>query len=170
MTEQVTERSIYAGGALSDLKQAWGAVARSFDFTGRATRTELAAYYIASTVLLVVVAAVVPADLALGPRGLMEMAIGLALLVPLPAAIVRRLHDRDTPGYGALIFVAWTIAAKYSAWRDYSNGPHEGFDPFEAYPVIGWVLAAALLVLLVVLLQPGTVGPNRFGPDPRGRD
>ncbi len=100
MTEQAFERSIYAGGALSDLKQAWGAVGRSFDLTGRATRTELVAYYIASTVLLAVVAAVVPADLAPVPRDIMIMAIGVAFLVPLPAAIVRRLHDQGRQATG----------------------------------------------------------------------
>jgi uncharacterized membrane protein YhaH (DUF805 family) len=36
---------------------------------------------------------------------------------------------------------------------------------------LGWVLGAGALYLFVVLvLLPGTHGPNRYGPDPRIHD
>lgn len=41
-----------------------------------------------------------------------------------------------------------------------------GFVVLSAVPVVGFL---ASIALFVVLLLPGTVGPNRFGEDPKGR-
>ncbi len=65
----------------------------------------------------------------------------LALLVPMIAVVVRRLHDRDMSGWWYLgVIVASMI------------------------PVVGFLASIALLVLMFL---PGTPGPNRFGPDPK---
>ena len=62
-------------------------------------------------------------------------------LVPSIAVVVRRLHDRDMSGWWYLgIIVASMI------------------------PIVGTLASIALLVLMVL---PGTPGPNRFGPDPK---
>lgn len=66
----------------------------------------------------------------------------LAILIPVIAVQVRRLHDRDLSGW-------WLL----------------GFYVASAIPVIGFVASIALLVFMCL---PGTVGPNRFGPDPKG--
>jgi uncharacterized membrane protein YhaH (DUF805 family) len=63
---------------------------------------------------------------------------------------VRRFHDQDRPGWLALIPTGVAIAASLGL-------------PIPA--------AVALLVFvgfLIALFLPGTIGPNRYGPDPRG--
>ena len=66
---------------------------------------------------------------------------GLAVLVPSIALTVRRLHDRNMSGWWYLgILVASLI------------------------PFVGLFASLAYLVLM---LLPGTDGPNRFGPDPK---
>jgi len=66
---------------------------------------------------------------------------GLAVIIPAIAVVVRRLHDRDMSGwwYLGLILVSWI-------------------------PIVGLV---AVIAFLVLMFLPGTVGPNRFGPDPK---
>ena len=65
----------------------------------------------------------------------------LAALIPSIAVTVRRLHDRDMSGWWYLgVIVASLI------------------------PILNIVAAIGFLVLM---LLPGTAGPNRFGPDPK---
>ncbi len=87
----------------------------------------------------------------------------------LAAAIVRRLHDRDTSGYWALLPVPFMVMGQVlapAAMQSFSPGP--GQDP-TAFLLSGlnsalyWI---AVVVLVVMLVQAGTRGPNRFGPEP----
>lgn len=66
----------------------------------------------------------------------------LAAFVPSIAVTVRRLHDRDMSGW-------WYL----------------GFIIFSFIPIVGLIASIAFLVLM---LLPGTPGPNQFGPDPKG--
>lgn len=65
----------------------------------------------------------------------------LAVLIPSIAVTVRRLHDRDMSGWWYLAFFVGGMI-----------------------PYIGFIASIALLVLMVL---PGTEGPNRFGEDPK---
>jgi uncharacterized membrane protein YhaH (DUF805 family) len=65
----------------------------------------------------------------------------LVALLPSIAVTIRRLHDRDMSGWW---YLGLTVA---------------GF-----IPLIGFAASIALFVLMVL---PGTAGPNRFGPDPK---
>ena len=67
----------------------------------------------------------------------------LFMLIPSIAVVVRRLHDRNLSGwwYLGLILVSWI-------------------------PLVGLVASVAFLVFMFL---DGTPGPNRFGPDPKGR-
>jgi len=67
----------------------------------------------------------------------------LATLVPSVAVTVRRLHDRNISGW-------WYL----------------GLIVLSLIPVVGFVAAIAMLVLV---LLPGTPGPNQYGDDPRNR-
>ncbi len=67
--------------------------------------------------------------------------IGLGILIPSIAVQVRRLHDRNMSGW-------WLLGAYV----------------LSLVPVVGFI---ASIALLVVLILPGTPGPNRFGPDPK---
>ncbi|QZP07814.1 DUF805 domain-containing protein [Caenibius sp. WL] len=73
--------------------------------------------------------------------GIVALGYMAVFLVPSIAVVVRRLHDRDMSGWWYLgIIVASMI------------------------PIVGTLASIALLVLMVL---PGTPGPNRFGPDPK---
>jgi len=61
--------------------------------------------------------------------------VGLALVLPSLAVMIRRLHDQDRSGF------FWWLSV---------------------IPFVGGI------IMLVLYAQPGTVGPNRFGPDPKG--
>jgi uncharacterized membrane protein YhaH (DUF805 family) len=63
---------------------------------------------------------------------------------------VRRFHDQDRPGWIALIPTA--LGAAMAA----------------GLPIPGSVALLLVLATLVGLFLPGTIGPNRYGPDPRG--
>lgn len=74
--------------------------------------------------------------------GLLIPLYGLATFIPNIALNVRRLHDRDMSGWWLLgLFIGMVI------------------------PLLNIVAAIAYLVLMFL---PGTVGPNRFGEDPKG--
>lgn len=119
------------------------------DFTGRATRPEYwwwTAFVLAGSLLT----AIVP---------ILNTVFSLAVLVPGVAVAARRLHDVDRSGWFMLL-------------------------PLSAVPVIvlgrviqggilvpvGGMMALGLGVLVLVwYCTDGTPGPNRFGPDPKGR-
>ncbi len=67
----------------------------------------------------------------------------LIAFIPSIAVTIRRLHDRNMSGW-------WYL----------------GFILLSLIPVVGFV---ASIVLVVILCLDGTPGPNRFGPDPKGR-
>jgi len=72
--------------------------------------------------------------------GLLAMAWVLGTLIPGIAVVVRRLHDRDMSGW-------WYL----------------GLIVASMIPLINIIASIGFLVLMVL---PGTAGPNRFGPDP----
>ena len=76
--------------------------------------------------------------------GVLLVIFWLAVLIPTIAVTIRRLHDRDMSGW-------W-----YPAFFLASLLPYVGF--------------LASIAWFVVLLLPGTVGPNRFGADPKAPD
>jgi len=72
--------------------------------------------------------------------GLLVMLYGLATLIPGIAIAVRRLHDRNMSGWFLLLGLLCII------------------------PFIGFIVAIGFIVVFAL---PGTVGPNKFGPDPK---
>lgn len=77
-----------------------------------------------------------------GGVGLLILVYSLVVLLPSIAVTIRRLHDRDMSGW-------WYLGAIVGSM----------------IPIAGVLVAIAFLVLLAL---PGTPGPNRFGPDPKG--
>ena len=65
----------------------------------------------------------------------------LVMLVPSVAVTVRRLHDRNISGW-------WYL----------------GLIVLSLIPVVGF---GAAIAMLVIVLLPGTPGPNQYGDDPR---
>nr|WP_300425552.1 DUF805 domain-containing protein [uncultured Hyphomonas sp.] len=66
---------------------------------------------------------------------------GLAVIIPSIALFIRRLHDINQTGW---IYLGLVIA---------------GFIPF-----INFLASIAQIVIACI---PGTVGPNKYGPDPK---
>ncbi|MCT2559170.1 DUF805 domain-containing protein [Tsuneonella sp. YG55] len=77
-----------------------------------------------------------------GGMGLLILVWFLVILIPSIAVTVRRLHDRDMSGW-------WYLGAIIGGM----------------IPYLGFLVSIAFLVLMAL---PGTPGPNRFGPDPKG--
>lgn len=73
---------------------------------------------------------------------------------------IRRVNDQDRPGWIALIPAALGVFVVPGLMSLHVTGPVLPFPPgFGLLFVIGY---------LVFLFLPGTIGPNRYGPDPRG--
>lgn len=135
------------------------------DYSGRSRRTEVIYFWIACTLLAVVLkfALLVFTSFALAQWS----AVGLRILfaVPFMALFVRRLHDINLSGWWGLLFpliVLMSLPADYAA----ATGNIQAMFA-QKHAGLGLMLDAAALVLLVLCLWPGTPGPNRFGPDPR---
>lgn len=125
-------------------------------FSGRASRSEYWWSFLFLVIAEVVVAGVLFAlaavlgvgdDLATGGFSiLMIVFVGLffvfmlAVIIPMIAVTVRRLHDRNMSGW-------WYL----------------GFVVLGLVPYVGFLATIALLVLMVL---KGTEGDNRFGADP----
>lgn len=134
----------------------WFAPGRWLDFSGRASRRELLAYWLVVLGVFYLLPALVIA--ALDPEierriaaivsdpgspildflfGGFAMLYMVGVLVPLLAVKVRRLHDHEKSGW----YLSWGLL-----------------------PMIGG------LILFVLLLLPGDDFENLYGPDPRGRE
>ena len=135
---------------------------RYAEFSGRSRRMEYWMFALLNaivvTVLMFIVlgaggaAGVLEADAAgdpvagmsalFGGLGIIIIIYALAILLPSIAVTVRRLHDRDMSGW-------WYLGAIIGGM----------------IPLVGILVSIAFLVLMAL---PGTPGPNRFGPDPKG--
>jgi uncharacterized membrane protein YhaH (DUF805 family) len=66
----------------------------------------------------------------------------LATILPGLSVTIRRLHDREMSGWWLLGFIVGML--------------------------IPLVNLGVIIAYIVIMALPGTVGPNRFGPDPKG--
>jgi uncharacterized membrane protein YhaH (DUF805 family) len=89
----------------------------------------------------------------------------LAMLIPGIAVGVRRLHDTNRSG--------WWLLAPFGAYCIVWIGvvmSASGSSLGGILTAVGGLGALVLIVtLLVFMFLDGTQGPNRYGPDPKGR-
>lgn len=100
------------------------------------------------------------------PLGLAVTAL-FALLVL--AATVRRLHDRNWPGWWVLLAAASLaigIAGDQWLMALLAQNPDALVDNMAQVQAIGWAPWIGYVILIVQLVQSGTPGDNRFGPPP----
>lgn len=125
-------------------------------FSGRASRSEYWWYYLFYILMafafVIVGMGVAAAFGGFGsepepgvPSGIIAIAIigglfVLATVIPTLAVQIRRFHDRNMSGWWYLALIVLGIV-----------------------PYIGFIASIAIFVISVL---PGTVGPNKFGPDP----
>ena len=91
---------------------------------------------------------------------ILAFVIGLGLFIPTLAVGMRRLHDTDRSGWWLGGFY---IADFVSAFLRGSNG---GGTLGSIASLVTFLL---FIVLLVFYCLDGTKGPNKYGPDPKGR-
>lgn len=146
---------------------------RCFDYSGRSRRMEYWSYALFVFVTMSVIGFIEtkmgwsrPAAPGASPGdregGILSSIVMLALVIPGLAVAVRRLHDSDRAGWWLAL-----PAAPILFWIVALIGEFNSPDLFK--PVVVAIVVAPLIVLAFMCL-PGTRGPNRFGPDPKGQD
>lgn len=158
---------------------------RYAEFSGRSRRMEYWMFFLfqalVSTALMILLISVGGAALfsggdptALAAAGGSFMLImglyglfSLAMLIPSIAVGVRRLHDTNRTGWWLLAplapYILMFVAVGLSA-----SSPDSGAAGILA--MVGGLAVLALgITLLVFMFLEGTRGPNRYGPDPKGR-
>ena len=103
---------------------------------------------------------------------LIYMVIGLALLVPSLAVTVRRLHDTNRSGWwlgGFFIAYLALVVVNVAMMGVLTQSPDALGAVTAVYGIIGLGMLGYGIVLLVFMFLDGTPGPNRYGPDPKGR-
>ena len=132
------------------------------DFEGRVSRARYW-YYI----LVVVAIGVLVAIIASVTTHLVSTLYSLAVIIPNLAMTVRRLHDTNKPGIWvllglvpAVIFILFGLLAVL--------GGVLGFLLFLfAFVYVLWLVSlVAIGILIYLCAQPGTSGPNQYGPEP----
>jgi uncharacterized membrane protein YhaH (DUF805 family) len=95
-----------------------------------------------------------------GIIGIVILLTWLLLLIPSLAVGVRRLHDIDRTGWWLMLGYGPYILSVILAMA----------QSVELAAILNIVSMIGFLVLLVFAVMPGTRGPNRFGPDPKGEN
>jgi uncharacterized membrane protein YhaH (DUF805 family) len=137
-----------------------GEVLRRVGLLGRTTRTNLLTYLVVVTALNVALFlfAITTLRVPAPSAARLDALHALALVNPLLAAAdgviflwltARRLQDQDRPGWLALAPSALLLVASFVSLP----------------PILVLLLLAGFFVALFL---PGSIGPNRYGPDPRG--
>jgi uncharacterized membrane protein YhaH (DUF805 family) len=125
---------------------------RYADFTGRSQRQEYwmfillsALLYVAAFVLLVIFVAMSEPD---GKKGDLGWSTGLGLGIVLIALLYLGL------------FIP-TLAARVRRFHDQ--------DLSGWFALLGFIPNFGWIIMIIFMCMDGTAGPNRFGPDPKGR-
>lgn len=137
-------------------------VEKPFNWKDRASRSEFWWFYL-FTILLNIPISILSYLSTLGE--ILNLIASIAISWLIWMVTIRRLHDTNKSGWYSVIPFA-TLLAMVLLALIFS-------DAFEteasavglvAVLIVGWI--AVLIYMIVLLVQPGTVGPNRFGPDP----
>lgn len=139
-------------------------------FSGRATRTEVASYALGALLVSVAVSLVSGLLLDFETRMLLTNALALALAAPVPALLVRRLHDQ-----GRSARWVWLAVFGFTVWAgrtlvSLALGYETRITLDKVIWPLDWLVILANIAMILLIILPGTQGPNRFGPDPRGRE
>lgn len=139
-----------------------------FDMNGRVRRQEFW-YFVLACFVVFLAAAIIDGII---HTGLLTAVVGLALLLPMAGLGARRLQDTGKDGKLVWIYVVLAAINWIMALILVISGPMGALGFLYFFFTIGWLINLAELVIAIVLIylwaQPGTVGPNQYGPDPKG--
>lgn len=136
-------------------------------FSGRASRSEFwwfrLSYLIISRILMWGIPNLV--ETSLGPVIFSTLirfyafciTLDLILLIPFLAVTSRRLHDRNMSGLWSIIIIIQAILPYYELFAEPDPLP---FKTFNGLSIL------ALIILQIILMFQGTMGANKYGPDP----
>ncbi len=135
------------------------------DFNGRVSRRDFWTYvavYVVLVIGLFIVTRVV------GLRLLVPL-LQLALLMPSAGLTARRLQDTGRSGQLVWILVIPALVSNVVSLMAYLSFGALGFMLlfFPRLGLIGLVAFAAAVLMIYWCIQPGTEGPNEFGPPPQ---
>lgn len=100
-------------------------------------------------------------------RALVADGLTVILAIPVPALLVRRLHDQGRPGW-----LVWLAVFGFAVWFGrmlVANvlGPDAriGLDRFTWW--VDWLVILTNLAAVTLAILPGNRRANGYGPDPR---
>jgi uncharacterized membrane protein YhaH (DUF805 family) len=132
-------------------------VARTLDFSGRTTRTEVISYWVFAVLAEVSLSLLTSFawNIATWNSPWFFTSVAILFAVPEPGILIRRLHDQNRSGWWALVCLPYAFLAWFGG-------------PRAERPLWEHVLTVVVsLVVLLFLLWAPTPGSNRYGPDPR---
>jgi uncharacterized membrane protein YhaH (DUF805 family) len=105
-----------------------------------------------------------PAELKPASVRLIEFAIQLVTIYPTAAIVVKRLHDRNQPGFYSIWLLGLIMLVAFTNLFGLTDDPK---NPNW----LDWILGLCTIVIGLAFLfelgfRRGTAGENRFGPDP----
>ena len=137
-------------------------------FSGRAPRAEYWWFYLAYILLYVLLTILTRVSSIFGILGI----VYLALIIPMIAVGVRRLHDTDRSGWWLLApavpYLIGIVMVFPAIMAGAAGGNPFGMASLGAagiFFLIGFVMA---IVVFIFTVLPGTKGPNKYGEDPYG--
>lgn len=132
------------------------------DFQGRVRRHEFW-HYVLALVVIYVIAGILQSVIG---SHLLTSLLSLGLFLPNLGMAVRRLHDTGRSGWWVLIgVIPFAAMIVLTAMAIMTGSLGTMFLTTMLLPIL--MLAAAAL-LIYWYAQPGVVGPNEYGPDPKG--
>ena len=142
-----------------DFKQAFitCAIEKRFNWQDRACRSEFWWFYLA-TVVIGIIAAIFNAIPLIGQ--VIALVINIAIWWLSTVAAIRRLHDIDKSGFWILLPAGASIVGITML----VIGLFGGSDLLFALGIIVGLGGTGYMIFLLV--QPGTPGPNKYGPNP----
>ena len=135
------------------------------DFDGRVGRAQF--WYYIAVYFVVGIGVSIIGGIA-GSSGGLRALYGLALLLPTLGITARRLHDTGrTASWVLLLAIPWALAILLGLVGLFSFLTFGLLGIlFVFMPIIGLISLAAVVLLIYFCAQPGTAGPNEFGPVP----
>jgi uncharacterized membrane protein YhaH (DUF805 family) len=139
-----------------------------FSFTGRINRGK---YWLGILVYVIIALVLATLGYAAGETmafQLLNIIVNIGLFIGGLALAAKRLHDRDKSAWWILLFCVapGVLIALGAFFATYGSGMEETGSMIAGglFSLIGFVLLVWAFVEIGGLR--GTVGPNRFGPDP----
>jgi uncharacterized membrane protein YhaH (DUF805 family) len=131
------------------------------DFRGRVSRHDFWTYILVYVALAVIVAIVQrPVGVRLVPL------LHIALLLPTAAIIVRRLHDTGKNGSLVWLLIGPMLISNGIAFQAGVAVASGGTLLLPVLLLLSLISLVAGICLIYLCVQPGTPGPNAYGPQP----